>query len=179
MLSTQIGHSGILDLSTQLRIRLRQFQQLHALVLFQMLIQGMHGQGHEGGRRHRGKSRRSGRGAKKGASKSKTMRMPWSGWAQQAPGAHERTIMKRDCHPYSKCFLGPNKSFPVCKKGTCNVSDKGLWAAYLRARQWCGPTRKFKGQSRPRYNSKVYAKTARNAKRRLERSGYSVGKSRS
>ena len=105
--------------------------------------------------------------------------MPWSGWAQQAPGAHERTVMKRDCYPYSKCFLGPNKSFPVCKKGTCDVSDQGLWAAYVRAKEWGGPTRKFKGQSRPRYNSKVYAKTARNAKRRLERRGYSVGKGRS
>lgn len=142
----------------------------------------MHGPGHKGGKRkgRSGRSRRSGKGEKKAASRRKTMRMmPWSGWAQQVPGAHERTIMKRDCYPYSKCFLGPNKSFPVCKKGTCDVSDQGLWAAYVRAKEWGGPTRKFKGQSRPRYNSKVYARTARNAKRRLERRGYTVGKGRS
>ncbi len=57
--------------------------------------------------------------------------------------------------------------------------DQGLWAAYVRAKEWGGPTRKFKGKARPRYQQKVYAKTARNAKRRLERRGYTVGKGRS
>lgn len=124
-----------------------------------------------------GKAKKQTRKMKKRVSKSGTRRMvPWMGWSAEAPGTHERTIMKRDCHPYGKCFLGPNKSFPVCKKGTCDVSDKGLWAAYVRAKEWGGPTRKFKGQSRPRYDRKVYAKTARVAKRRLERRGYSVGK---
>jgi hypothetical protein len=35
-----------------------------------------------------------------------------------------------------KCFLGPNKSFPVCKKNTCRVSSKGVYAAYIRSRQY-------------------------------------------
>jgi hypothetical protein len=142
-----------------------------------MIVQGMHGPGHVGGKRRTDKSRRAkANERKKRASKREVKRVVrWSGWAAQAPGAHERTIMKRDCYPYSKCFLGPNKSFPVCKKGTCDVSDEGLFAAYVRARQWGGPTRKFKGQSRPRHDSKVYAKTARNAKRRLKQRGYTVG----
>jgi hypothetical protein len=35
-----------------------------------------------------------------------------------------------------KCFLGPGKTFPICKKNTCKVSSKGLHAAYIRAREW-------------------------------------------
>ena len=35
-----------------------------------------------------------------------------------------------------KCFLGPNKSFPICKKNTCKISKKGLQSAYNRARQY-------------------------------------------
>jgi hypothetical protein len=35
-----------------------------------------------------------------------------------------------------KCFLGPKKSFPICKKNTCKVSKKGVYAAYVRARQY-------------------------------------------
>jgi hypothetical protein len=34
-----------------------------------------------------------------------------------------------------KCFLGTKKSFPICKKNTCKVSRKGVYAAYVRARQ--------------------------------------------
>jgi hypothetical protein len=35
-----------------------------------------------------------------------------------------------------KCFLGPNQSFPICKKNTCKISSKGVYAAYIRARQY-------------------------------------------
>jgi hypothetical protein len=35
-----------------------------------------------------------------------------------------------------KCFLGPEKSFPICKKNTCKVSSKGVYSAYIRARQY-------------------------------------------
>ena len=34
----------------------------------------------------------------------------------------------------NKCFLGPNKSFPICKKNTCKVSKKGLFRVYSRQR---------------------------------------------
>ena len=35
-----------------------------------------------------------------------------------------------------KCFLGTKKSFPICKKNTCKVSSKGVYAAYIRAQQY-------------------------------------------
>ena len=102
--------------------------------------------------------------------------VPWDGWRFEAPNTRERRTMERDCYPYSKCFLGPDRSFPVCKKDTCEVSSKGLWAAYIRAKEWGKPARTYKGKARPRYERKVYQRTARNAKRRLERRGFKVGK---
>jgi hypothetical protein len=39
-------------------------------------------------------------------------------------------------HCGRKCFLGPKKSFPICKKNTCKVSSKGVYSAYIRARQY-------------------------------------------
>ena len=59
---------------------------------------------------------------------------PWKGWAKEKPGFHERTIMFKKCG--KKCFLGSKKSFPICKKNTCKVSKKGVYAAYVRARQY-------------------------------------------
>ena len=35
-----------------------------------------------------------------------------------------------------KCFLGPDKKYPICKKNTCKVSTKGVYSAYIRARQY-------------------------------------------
>jgi hypothetical protein len=62
-----------------------------------------------------------------------------------------------------KCFLGPNKSFPICSRGTCRINKKGVWAAYIRARQWGGPRRKYKGKSRPTHRRNVYTRVARRA----------------
>lgn len=56
------------------------------------------------------------------------------GWKQEKPGFHERTVMMRKCG--KKCFLGPNKSYPICKKNTCKISTKGLYSAYIRANQF-------------------------------------------
>jgi hypothetical protein len=56
------------------------------------------------------------------------------GWRKQSPGTHERTLMMRRCG--RKCFLGPNKTFPICKKRTCKVDRRGVQAAFIRARQW-------------------------------------------
>jgi len=56
------------------------------------------------------------------------------GWKKEKPSYHQRTIMLEKCG--KKCFLGPNKSFPVCKKNTCRVSPKGVYAAYIRSRQY-------------------------------------------
>ena len=56
------------------------------------------------------------------------------GWKKEKPGFHQKTVMLKKCG--KKCFLGPKKSFPICKKNTCKVSSKGLYSAYIRARQY-------------------------------------------
>ena len=55
-------------------------------------------------------------------------------WSKQQPGTHERTVMMKSCG--KKCFLGPNKTFPICAKGTCKVNRKGVYAAYVRAKEY-------------------------------------------
>ena len=76
------------------------------------------------------------------------------GWAKQSPGTHERTLMLKRCG--KKCFLGPNKSFPICRKRTCKRSRKGVYSAYIRAREYT--TIK---------NTKKYRSIARTAKNLL------------
>ena len=56
------------------------------------------------------------------------------GWKKMSPGTHERTLMLRRCG--KRCFLGPNRSFPICKKNTCKIDRRGVQAAFNRARQW-------------------------------------------
>jgi hypothetical protein len=60
--------------------------------------------------------------------------VPWRGWKREKPGYHQRTVMLKKCG--NKCFLGKNKTFPICKKNTCKISKKGIYAAYIRARQY-------------------------------------------
>ena len=60
--------------------------------------------------------------------------VPWKGWKNEKPSYKQRTIMRKKCG--KKCFLGPKKSFPICKKNTCKISKKGVYAAYIRARQY-------------------------------------------
>jgi hypothetical protein len=55
-------------------------------------------------------------------------------WSINKPGTHQKTVMFKKCG--KKCFLGPNKSFPICKKNTCKQSLSGVHAAYVRARQY-------------------------------------------
>ena len=81
--------------------------------------------------------------------------------------------MKRDCG--RKCFLGPNKSFPICKKYTCDVSKEGLWAAYIRAREWGQPRRTYRGKARPRHRRSVYTRVAERARRMLRDRGANPG----
>ena len=59
---------------------------------------------------------------------------PWSGWKNEKPSMHQRTVMLKTCG--KKCFLGSKKSYPICKKNTCKISKKGVYAAYVRARQY-------------------------------------------
>ena len=100
--------------------------------------------------------------------KNKTRKkVPWAGWSRLAPSAKQRTVMKRKCG--KKCFLGPGKSFPVCKKGTCKVSKKGAWAAFIRAREWGKRRKTYKGKSRPAHSRKVYKTVERKAKKIIHR----------
>lgn len=68
------------------------------------------------------KTRRNGRGS--------TTR----GWKNQQPGYHQRTIMLKRCG--RKCFLGRDKSYPICTKNTCKVNPKGVYSAFIRSRQF-------------------------------------------
>ncbi len=129
--------------------------------------------------------------------------VPWKGWAELEPKGRQRTEMYRKCG--RKCFLGTIKKygrdkdrqhpdFPICVKGTCDVSDKGLWAAYIRAKQWGKPRSSYKSKgkyirfktkrgerevyykgSRPTRRRSVYTNVGRKAKRMLEKRGYRVG----
>ena len=62
------------------------------------------------------------------------MTNPWSGWKNKSPTRKQRTVMYKKCG--KKCFLGSKKSFPICVKNTCNISKKGVYAAYIRSRQY-------------------------------------------
>jgi len=64
------------------------------------------------------------------------------GWNKEQPGAHQRTVMLQKCG--KKCFLGTNKSFPICKKNTCKISSKGVYAAYIRGRQYSSKGKKYR-----------------------------------
>ena len=106
------------------------------------------------------------------AAKSRRRKSVSAGWSKLSPNAAQRTTMLKKCG--KKCFLGPNKSFPICAKGTCKVNDKGLHAAYVRSKQWGGSPKKYKGKSRPTMKQATYQKIARSAKARLARRGYKV-----
>ena len=78
-----------------------------------------------------------------------TKNVPWH--------AHKRTIMRKKCG--SKCFLGPKECncFPICDPDTCKINKKGIWAAYIRAREY-GST---KMRSTKQHTKKVYQRIAR------------------
>ena len=68
-------------------------------------------------------------------------------------------------------------------EAACNISEKGLWAAYIRAKQWGKPRKSYKSKSktvvrrsrkrrkgsRPRHRRRVYTRVARKAKSLLRR----------
>ena len=72
-------------------------------------------------------------------------RLPWKGWSRLKPGSHQKTVMFEKCG--KKCFLGAKKSFPICNKNTCKVNSKGVYAAYVRARQFSSKGQKYKNVS--------------------------------
>jgi hypothetical protein len=99
-----------------------------------------------------------------------------AGWHSLAPGRHERTVMKKECG--SKCFLGPisESCFPICNKGTCKVNEKGVYAAYVRAREYGSKKMRSKTKKHPiyghRHTKKLYQRIASKAKTMLKRRGY-------
>jgi hypothetical protein len=56
------------------------------------------------------------------------------GWKRAQPDYRERTTMMNRCG--RRCFLGPNKSFPICRRNTCKKDRRGIYAAFIRARQY-------------------------------------------
>jgi hypothetical protein len=95
---------------------------------------------------------------------------PSAGWSALAPSAHERTLMLAKCG--RKCFLGPHKSFPICAKGTCKRNKKGIFAAYIRAREHGSKKMRTKRTRRTRRtkrsqttSKKTYQKIAKRAKK--------------
>ena len=110
-----------------------------------------------------------------GANRKTRKSIPWKGWAKQSPSMRQRHTMKKRCG--KKCFLGPNVSFPVCEKNTCKVSSKGIWAAYVRAKEWGKPRHSYKGKARPRYRRSVYTSVTKKAKKQLKKRGFKVGAS--
>jgi hypothetical protein len=112
-------------------------------------------------------------------SKETRKNVPWKGWSKIQPNGKQRTRMYRKCG--KKCFLGSktknNKqhpNFPICAKNTCKISSKGLWAAYIRAKQW-GKTRKNYKTSKPKYQKKYYTNISNKAKKMLKKRGFKVG----
>ena len=91
----------------------------------------------------------------------RTRNVPWRGWV--APGTHQRTIMRKKCG--KKCFLGPTSCncFPICDPGTCKINKKGIWAAYVRAREY--GSRKMHG--RHGHTKKVYRRIANKTRKML------------
>ena len=69
---------------------------------------------------------------------------PTKGWI--SPSRRERTRMLSRCG--KKCFLGPNKSFPICSRNSCKINDRGLYSAYVRARQYSKKARIYNTISR-------------------------------
>ena len=111
---------------------------------------------------------------KKGGRRGTRKNVPWKGWSKQKPSTAQRTKMMRKCG--KKCFLGPKKSFPVCKKNTCKVSSKGLWAAYVRSKEWGKKRSSYRGKGHPTMKRRVYSRVANKSRRMLRKRGFKVSK---
>lgn len=74
------------------------------------------------------------------------------GWKHRKPTLHQRTLQLKRCK-HNQCFLGPEKSYPICNPGTCTRNKKGVHSAYMRARQ---------------YHRRTIAKKAYNILRRID-----------
>ena len=80
-------------------------------------------------------------------------------WSRDSPNGRERTKMAKKCGE-RKCFLGPNKSFPICRKNTCTRDMRGVRAALY----WAQSLRDTRGDKRK------YAEIQKKAEEILRRS---------
>jgi hypothetical protein len=87
--------------------------------------------------------------------------VPWAGWSKIKPNTQkQRKHILKKCG--KKCFLGPKLSFPICPKNSCKINKKGVYSAYIRAKQWGKPKRFYKTgvrgrfPAKPRHPIKVY-----------------------
>ena len=76
----------------------------------------------------------------------KQLMRTYKSWRRNKPTTRERTLQMKRCG--KKCFLGSKKSFPICKKNTCTISTKGVYSAYIRARQYRTKGQKYRVISR-------------------------------
>ena len=76
--------------------------------------------------------------------------------------------------PDMELFSKYKRCIALCKKNTCTVSNKGIYAAYVRAREWKNKPSTYLGRSGPKYSRSTYSHIATRAKRMLKRRGYSA-----
>ena len=97
-------------------------------------------------------------------------RFPMRGWIEFAPKhGRQRSTMRSKCG--SKCFLKPSTNgFPICSRGTCKHSCRGLLAAKIRAIQYGYSSIAISAQSIAHKNKCPWAKKrSRKVSRRRSR----------
>ena len=103
-----------------------------------------------------------------GRTKKKRKNVPWKGWGKISPKTRkERKRIMRKCG--SKCFLGPDLSFPVCTSKSCRINKKGVWAAYIRSKEWGKSKKSYKTKEHPRHKRRVYTSVSRKAEKILKK----------
>lgn len=83
-------------------------------------------------------------------------------WTRTNPGYYERTVMLKKCG--KKCFLGSQKTFPICARGTCKVSRAGVQSAYIRAREM---VRRSREKTISKHGKSYYYEVAKKARNLL------------
>ena len=94
-------------------------------------------------------------------------------WSRVAPKhVGDRSALLAKCG--HRCFLGPDKTFPICPRlgtrsgagaGDCKIDRRGVAAAYSRAREWASITaRKKRSSSKAARSHRKYTAIARKAR---------------
>ena len=95
-------------------------------------------------------------------------KVEWTKWNELKPNKTQRRKMMKKCG--RRCFLGPNLSFPICAKNTCKRNKKGIFSAYIRAKQWGKPRKFYKNYwGKPHMKRKVYTRVAKRARKLMRK----------